>query len=187
MNTQPSGMKDKPDKNPVAATGACDIYQLNKETATCYIDSIVQLVNYIPMKEYTREEVLSESSPERQFFGKWLHSLMAFDTGKPVGVLIAYERKAESHPSYRENSLYISELAVDKQYRRKGIARGLLKAFFQHSSRFVYLEGSPVYTIQTNSAEWNEPVQNLYKSFGYEPVGTKKYENRTDVIMKKRF
>ncbi|MCF8336125.1 MAG: GNAT family N-acetyltransferase, partial [Bacteroidales bacterium] len=100
--------------------------------------------------------------------------------------LIAYERQAEEHPSYRENSLYISELAVDREYRGQGIARELLKTFFQHSSRFKYLQGDLVYTVQTNSAGWNEPARRLYESFGYEPAGTKKYENRTDVVMKKR-
>lgn len=179
-------MKDRHYATPVAAIGKYKVYQLDKETANCYIDSIVRLVNYIPMKEYTSEEVLAESHPERTFYGKWEHSLIAFDAGKPIAVLIAYERQAEDHPGYRENSIYISELTVDEAYRRRGIAREMLKIFFRHSSRFKYLRGATVYTIQTNAAKWNEPVQNLYESFGYEPAGTKKYENRTDVVLKKR-
>ncbi|MBS3771639.1 MAG: GNAT family N-acetyltransferase [Bacteroidales bacterium] len=179
-------MKDKPCETPVASIGKYKVYQLDKETATCYIDSIVELVNYIPMKEYTREEVLGDYHPARTIYGKWQHSLIGFDGSKPIAVLIAYERQAEDHPGYRENSIYISELAVDKAYRRQGIAREMLKIFFRHSSRFQYLRGAPVYTIQTNAAKLNEPVQNLYESFGYEPAGTKKYENRTDVVLKKR-
>ncbi|MFP4622092.1 MAG: GNAT family N-acetyltransferase [Bacteroidales bacterium] len=172
-------------KYPGVSFGRYSIYSLDKETALRHIDSILRLVNYIPMKDYTREEILAESKDGRPLYGKWEHSLIAFYGSKPIAVLIAYEREAETHPSYRENSIYISELAVDEAYRRKGIARKLLKLFFQHSTHFLYLIGEPVYTIQTNSEAWNEPVQKLYESFGYKPVGYKKYENRTDVIMKK--
>ena len=153
--------------------------------ATAYLDSILRLINSIPLQTYNWEEVLAESRPDRRFFGKWDHSLIVFDGTKPVAVLIAYERKAEVYPGYWENSIYISELAVDENCRRQGIARQMLKIFFQQSQSFLYLKGKPVYTIQTNSATWNEPVRRLYESFGYKTVATKDYSNRVDVIMKK--
>ncbi len=162
-----------------------NIYTLNRQIAARHVESVLQFLNDIPMKTYTWEEVLAESRPDRKFYGKWDHSLIAFDGQRPIAGLIAYEREAESHPCYRENSIYISELAVDKAYRRKGIAKELLSLFFQRSSRFLYLEGAPVYTIQTNAAAWNEPVKKLYGAFGYRTVGTKRYPDRSDVIMKK--
>ena len=172
-------------KKPVAYIGRYRVYQLDKQIASRYIKFILRLVNYIPMKEYTREEILSESQTDRTFYGKWAHSLITFDDNKPIAIIIAYEREAENHPCYRQNSIYISELAVDKNHRRQGIAREMLTIFFQQSTRFIHLKGKPTYTIQTNSAAWNEPVQRLYESFGYKTIGVKEYSNRTDLIMKK--
>jgi ribosomal protein S18 acetylase RimI-like enzyme len=174
----------KPEK--IIAPENYAIYPLTRQIAARHVEAVLHFLNDIPMKTYTWEEVLAESRPDRKYYGKWDHSLIAFDRHKPIAVLIAYERETEAHPCYRDNSIYISELAVDKSYRRKGIAKQMLDLFFRRSSRFLHLEGEPVYTIQTNAAAWNEPVKKLYEACGYKTVGTKKYPDRNDVIMKKQ-
>lgn len=158
-------------------------YLLNKTVATKYATAFAKLSNLIPLVDYTGEEILAEAKEERIFYGKWKHSLAVFDKNQPIALIIAYERKAENKKHYPENSLYISEIAVAKEYQKQGIAKKLIKLFLNLNQKLLCLNGKLIYNTQTNSAEWNKPVQALYMSFGFEPRTTKKYNNRTDVIL----
>lgn len=160
------------------------VFLLNKETAEKYIKEITSLVNKIPLVEYTEENILAEAKEKRIFYGKWEKSLIVFDNDKPIAILIGYEREAEENDLYPENSLYISELAVDKDYRQQGIARELIKIFLDNNKKFFYLYGDIVYSVQTNSADWNNHVKKLYGKFGFRNIGVKEYDNRTDVVLK---
>lgn len=160
------------------------IYQLDKKTAFAHAKTIARLADLIPLVRYTEKEILAESKPGRTFHGKWEHSLIVFDQDNPIAIIISYERKKEGNDQYPENSIYISELAVDENYRRQGLARELIKQFLDFNKSFLHLDGNLLFSIQTNSADWNQHVVNLYKSFGFEQVGTKEYDNRTDVVLK---
>jgi hypothetical protein len=46
------------------------------------------------------------------------------------------------------------------------------------------LEGYINYTVQTNSADWNQYVIDLYKYFGFKLIGLKDYLDRTDVVLR---
>lgn len=159
-------------------------YILKKDTALKYATDIARLVDQIPLVDYSEKEVLAEAKGDRIFHGKWEHSLIVFDGEKPIAVMMGYERKAEKNDQYPENSLYISELAVDENYQRQGIAKKLVELFLKYNQKFNHLEGEIVYTIQTNSAGWNEHIQDLYKSFDFKQIAKKEYKNRTDVILK---
>lgn len=159
-----------------------EVLRLAKDFVEQHIDVLMNLVNQIPLVEYTKENILAESKDERVFYGKWEHSLVVVDQGEPIACIIAYERNAELNDQYPNNSLYISELAVNQRYQQRGIAKSLLNLFFQVDTKFKYLEGPMTYTVQTNEAPWNQHVQNLYRSFGFQPKGKKQYNNRTDII-----
>lgn len=75
---------------------------------------------------------------------------------------------------------HIATIAVDKAYRGKGYAKELLRKALQSSvtegAAFVYLE------VRAS----NQPAKELYRSFGFEIVGTrKKYykDNNEDALL----
>jgi ribosomal protein S18 acetylase RimI-like enzyme len=166
--------------------GRYNVYRLDKKIAFDYSEAIVQLANTIPLVSYNEKDILAESKPGRIFHGKWEHSLIVFDHNKPIAIIIGYEREKEGNNQYPENSIYISELAVDENYRQQGIARELVKKFLDFNESFLHLEGDLMFSIQTNSASWNQHVINLYRSFGFKKTATKKYDNRVDMILKLR-
>jgi len=159
------------------------VFLLSRDIAKKYAKDIARLVNTIPLVQYSEKEVLAEAKEDREFYSKWKHSLVVFDDKKPIGVIIGYERKSEDNNQYSLNSLYISELAISEQLRNKGIARQLIKLFLDNNKKFFTLDGDVVYSIQTNSADWNQHVIKLYESFGFKKIAEKQYENRKDVIL----
>ena len=108
-----------------------------------------------------------------------------FDGNKPIALIIGYERKSENNEQYPENTLYISELAVAEDYQNKGIGRKILLEFLKRNKRigFKYLKGKLNFSVQTNSAEWNKYVQDLYKSLGFAVRSQKDYSDRIDIIL----
>lgn len=160
---------------------------LTKEIAENNLDELLNLIDQIPLVNYTKEEIIAESKEngERIFYGKWEHSLILFDENRIVAVVMAYERKKENNDQYPENTLYLSELAVSKKYQRKGIAKNIVDIYLKVNKEigFIYLEGGFNYSVQTNSAEWNSYVINLYKSFGFRKRAEKIYDNRVDLVM----
>lgn len=167
--------------------GGYTLKLLDGKTAKQYVEVLVELVDQIPLVPYTQEDILAESKGEneRVFYGKWEHSLVLFDKDKPIAVVIAYERKAENNDQYPKNTIYLSELAVNKEYQGQGIARKMLEIFFEMNSLIglLHLDGETNFSIQTNSADWNAHVQNLYKSFGFVQRAEKIYPNRTDIVL----
>lgn len=170
---------------PISTIGQFPVYQMTKEVADTYADQLIDLADTIPLVNFTKEELLSESKKDRVFYSKWDHSLVVFDNDTPIALIIGYERPKEDNDKYPENSIYISELAVDKNYRNQGIAKELISLFLKRSNSFLYLDGRTVFAVQTNSAEWNKHVIKLYESFGFEQTNIKEYDNRTDVILKR--
>ena len=158
---------------------------LTKQIAEKHATELASLADLIPQVTYTEQEILAESKGKRILFGKWDHSLVLFDGDKPIAVLIAYERMSEENDQYPQNTIYLSELAVDKNYQGKGIAKKLLGNFLVKNNKvgMKHLDGNLNYSVQTNSADWNIHVQNLYKSFGFTQRTTKNYEDRMDVIL----
>ncbi|MFA5030343.1 MAG: GNAT family N-acetyltransferase [Patescibacteria group bacterium] len=159
------------------------VYILEKDVAKKYAKRIAQLLDAIPLVDYTEKEILAESKEEREFFGKWEHSFVVFDHNIPIAVIICYERKAEGNVQYPVNSLYISELAVDEVYRGKGIARKFIKFFLNTNKKLTSLDGQIAYSVQTNSADWNSHVVRLYESFGFKKIAFKQYDNRRDAVL----
>jgi ribosomal protein S18 acetylase RimI-like enzyme len=162
---------------------------LTYEVAVQHIDTLTQLANLIPEVSYTSEEILSDTKGSRSLHNKWQHSLLLMDEDMPVGFIMAYEREAEDDQQYPANTLYISELAVAETHQGQGFAKKLLRSFFEknYATGFITLDGDLNYSLQTNSAEWNSPVVDLYKSFGFVERAIKTYPNRADIILGVRY
>lgn len=158
---------------------------LDKATAERNIDVITRMFNNIPLVHYTASEVLEETKGTRIMHRKWEHSLVVFDGDRLIALVVGYERDAEGNDQYPQNTLYISELVVDEDYQRKGIARNLLRRFIAYNTQlgFIDLDGELNFSVQTNQAEFNKHVQDLYKGIGFEQRAIKVYENRTDIVM----
>jgi ribosomal protein S18 acetylase RimI-like enzyme len=166
---------------------AARIHPISSEEAAAHVDELYRLVSLIPEVPYDPQDLLATSKPDgRVMHAKWQHTYGVFSQGALVGFVMGYEREAEANSNYPVNSLYISELAIDPAYRGLGYARRLLRRQFQDvlSDGFHVLEGPVVFSLQTNSAEWNESVRQLYHSFGFQDVGEKQYPNRRDVVMR---
>lgn len=158
---------------------------LTRELAETHAAELAILGSQIPQVEYSAEDILAEQKGDRELLNKWQHSLVVMEGGKPVAFVMGYERRAEGNSQYPEDTLYVSELAVAESYQHQGIARSLLKQFFElnNAAGFQTLSGKLNYSIQTNSADWNAHVIDLYKSFGFKQRATKEYPNRTDVVL----
>lgn len=83
-----------------------------------------------------------------------------------------------------KNRLHITNLAIDKKYRRKGVATSLIKELINIS----YLQGINKITLEVRVS--NQAAIKLYKKLGFERVGYKNsyYKNDEDaMIMWKEF
>lgn len=158
---------------------------LSRDLAEKHITSLTELANLIPGIKYSPEDILAEQKGDRQMLGKWRHSLIVFVADKPEAFIMGYERAGEGNAQYPENTIYLSELAVAEKYQDKGIGRGLIRSFFERNNKlgFQFLDGELNYSIQTNSANSNRHIVDLYKSFGFEQRAIKNYPNRTDVVL----
>lgn len=161
------------------------ITRLDRDTAERYLDELCALANQIPMVEYTAADILAESKKDRKLLHKWEHSFIALSDDKPIGFIMGYERIGEGNEQYPGDTIYISELAVSKPHRQKGVAKSLLRHFIEKNNQtgFLSLSGDINYSVQTNSAEWNVHVIALYERFGFTQRAHKDYPNRTDTIL----
>lgn len=158
---------------------------LTREFAVQHIVELTKLANEIPIVRYTEKEILAESKERRVFHGKWSRSLVVTDEDKPIALLIAYERESENNEQYPANTLYMSELAVSPDYRNQGIARNLIQTFLDtnNATGLLTLGGKFNYSLQTNSADWNAHVVELYYSFGFKVRSTKTYSDAVDFVL----
>lgn len=164
---------------------ALSTVDLTRQFAEKYADELAAMADQIPGVEYSAGDILAEEKGERKMLGKWIHSLAVIDQGAPVGFVVGYERATEGNDQYPESTIYISELAVKDTHQKQGIARQLLKAFFLKNNvlGMQHYDTGLNYSIQTNSADWNRHVIELYKSFGFKKRATKDYPNRIDLIL----
>lgn len=158
---------------------------LTRELAEEHAEDLASLASQIPQVEYSSEDILAENKGGRELLNKWQHSLVVMEGGKPIAFVMGYERRSERNPQYPEDTLYVSELAVAETHQRQGIALRLLRQFFEHNNEigFQTIDGKLSYSIQTNSAERNSHVIDLYKSFGFKERAMKEYPNRIDVVL----
>lgn len=162
------------------------IEKLDSEQARRQIIRLTELISLIPEVEYISDDVIRVEKPDgRQMHDKWEHSYVATAEGedKILGVIFGYKRGTENSELYPHDTFYIAEIAVDPAVQGRGIARRLLTRYHQDSIKEAEDLGIG-FSVQTNSAQWNEGVKKLYELFGYTVVGQKVYDNRVDFVMR---
>lgn len=163
------------------------IRPLDQDFAKKHLARLYELLQLIPDVRYRPEDLLAVVKPDgRDMHAKWQHSFAALDGDKLVGFVMAFERAAEANEWYPTNSLYISELAVDPAYQRHGVGHHLVTTLLEQVKvqGWRELTGPVVFSTQTNAADWNAPVRDFYESFGFQVIGQKQYDNRTDLVFR---
>lgn len=159
---------------------------LTFEFAQKHLTSLVNLAHQIPETNLSAETILADKKETRLFHGKWQRSLALMDGEILAGYMMGYERAGEANSQYPTPTIYIAELAVDLNYRGQGLGKKLIQAFLDHNSKvgmLVFPETPINFSLQTNSAEFNKSVRDLYAKFGFKLRTTKVYPNRVDVVM----
>lgn len=102
--------------------------------------------------------------PTRKYVNKLLKNkmfipLIALDEGKVIGALAAYElMKFEQERS----EIYIYDLAVIENYRRKGVATSLINRL----KKIAYERGAYIIFVQADTDEEDKPAISLYSKLG---------------------
>jgi GNAT superfamily N-acetyltransferase len=174
------------DNQSIASFKQFKIYLLTKALATEYSDEITKSLDQIPLVgKHIKENLLSDFKGEKMLHGKWQHSLIAVDDNEIfAGVVIGSEREKENNIWYSKNSIYINDFAVSPKFQKLGLGKFLIKAWvaYNKSVGFVELQEELRFTVQTNSAEWNNHVHKIYESTGFKKFATKPYDNRVDNV-----
>ena len=122
---------------------------------------------------------------EREAFpDPWSESGIASECGNSLGIaLAAVENGVLTGYIFGEcdgESGYISHIAVDPAYRRRGVARALMTAFLEHIPSDAALE-----VRQSNRA-----AISFYENMGFERIGTRKnfysVPGREDAVVMQR-
>lgn len=116
----------------------------------------------------------TEKMFQEELSGKFSVYRVAMEDGKAVAYMGMWILADEGH---------ITNVAVAKDYRRRGIAKALI-------SDFVRLSGEKQLAFMTLEVRAsNENAISLYKSFGFTEVGVRKkyYENTEDAYLLTKF
>jgi len=171
---------------------AAFVAPLNKELATIYASELADIHNLIPHVSWTQNEIIADEIDGRRFPYRWDLSqiLLSPEADKtPIGFSIAYFRSA-STDFVPFNSVYLHRGAIKTAYQRKGI--GIAMVGFALSNAFDFISKHPDLflgdsdygvTMQTNDEPSNREKIKLYRGLGGIPIGQKKYQDKTDIIL----
>ena len=119
-----------------------------------HVDLILKIENACFSTPFTREQVISQLPDEHHVF-----LVSENENGEVMGYV---------GMMYVLDEGYISNVAVAPEYRRNGLADGLINALKERAKQleltFVTLE----------VREFNEPARALYKKHGFSDVGRRK-------------
>ena len=74
--------------------------------------------------------------------------------------------------------LYVDRIAISKNHRRKGLGRSLYQKTFE-----IAKELDVMTCCEVNTKPRNDPSLKFHKSFGFEEVGTKDYDDHSVVYL----
>ena len=116
----------------------------------------------------------SEAMFLEEISGKFAHYYVAETDGQAVAYMGMWSLSGEGH---------ITNVAVAKDYRRKGIARSLIEHFID----IAKCENLEFMTLEVRAS--NVAAISLYESFGFTQVGVRKkyYENIEDALLLTKF
>lgn len=116
----------------------------------------------------------TEQMFKEELSGKFAHYYVAEEDSHAVGYMGMWALSGEGH---------ITNVAVGKDYRRRGFARALIEHFIDIAKK----ENLEFMTLEVRAS--NEPAIALYRSFGFRDVGIRKkyYENTEDALLLTKF
>lgn len=165
--------------------GDFSIVLLTEERAVAQMTPLCKALDQIPLSDpHTAETVLADHKEQSYFYAKWHHSLLALKADEFAGVIIGSERKAEPDNHRPYDSIYVHSFAVSAHFQHQGLGKELLATWIEYNweQGMMVLGGTTRMTLQTNSADWNLPVQRLYESMGFKQIDLKPYHNRVDSV-----
>lgn len=116
----------------------------------------------------------SEKMFKEEISGKFSHYYVVESNGRAVAYMGMWSLSGEGH---------ITNVAVAKSERRKGLAKALISHFIEIAKR----ENLEFMTLEVRKS--NIAAISLYKSFGFVDVGVRKnyYENKEDAYLLTKF
>jgi len=160
---------------------------IDADFAQAHVDELLRLARQIPEAPWTAKDITGTVKADGRIeHAKWEHTFALMQGGEIIGFVMAYVRDAEPNDNYPMNTLHTTGLAVRPDHQRQGHARQLMCAVIDPvlAHGFSELTGNVVLSLQTNAAQWNQSVRAFYESLGFVVVGSKQYDNRTDVVMR---
>ena len=116
----------------------------------------------------------SEKMFKEEISGRFSHYYVAEENGRAIAYMGMWLLSGEGH---------ITNVAVSKNYRRRGIAKALISHFIEIAKS----DNSEFMTLEVRAS--NVAAISLYKSFGFADVGVRKnyYENKEDALLLTKF
>jgi len=133
-----------------------------------HIDDILKVENECFSSPWTEKMFMEELS------GKFSRYYVAMIDEKAVAYMGMWFLSGEGH---------ITNIAVGKDYRRKGVAKALLSHFIALAKE----ENLEFMTLEVRAS--NTPAISLYESFGFSYAGVRKnyYDNKEDALVLTKF
>ena len=134
--------------------------------------------HHLPDILQVERECFSSPWSEQMFIseisGKFAHYYVIEEDSRAVGYMGMWSLSGEGH---------ITNVAVGKDYRRRGFARALISYFIEIAKK----ENLEFMTLEVRAS--NTPAITLYESFGFTQVGVRKkyYDNSEDALLLTKF
>lgn len=163
------------------------IEQLDLLTATQEADVLLPLMGLVNESAAAPSYLLTSHKGDGEpLYGKWEHSRILREDGKPIGLALVYERPADESPLYPEAELHLGILAVDNSKQGKGYGSLLLRQFVDEAiirRDFTFL-GGPIKHVGLSVADNKVGPRKLYGAFGFSDVGLQERETETLHVMR---
>jgi len=165
------------------------VCRLNQDIARERANELLKIHNIIPNQHWELEDLLANRDETRIFHAKWEISSIAFAPNDSIsGFCIGFEREPD-RLHYFEKCFYLHRLAVSEEFQ--GLALGALLQTQTIVNCFIrgFLHvGGPFDQVvlygQTDLAPSNRKALLFHKAAGFNVVGEKPYDIRTDAIMR---
>ncbi len=135
---------------------------------------VTHIPDILKVERESFTDAWTEAMFEEEILGKFSHYYVAEVDGVAVAYMGMWSLSGEGH---------ITNIAVAKEYRRKGIAKALIEHFIEIAKK----ENLEFMTLEVRRS--NDAAKALYKSFGFIEVGERKkyYENKEDALLLTKF
>lgn len=135
--------------------------KLLKPKDTILMESLLDVFG----EAFNERSTYSDKRPSREYLEDLLQkdyfiTLVAMDGNAVIGGLVAYELKKFEQP---RSEVYIYDLAVLEDYRRKGVATALINELKIYSKQ----RGAYVIFVQADTGEEDQAAISLYSKLGH--------------------